>query len=138
MSMQGSPHLQKNRETWLLPQRTWGRSEGMTGRLPTASSRHVSAKMCCFFASFKKDLHLKCAFADFLLIFNFTFMFCTSCIIVVALIFVDFRFHSFHIEICKIYMYTISKCEFPPLVSIKMPPCLKLDKWIVYLWKSYK
>jgi hypothetical protein len=52
-------------------------------------------------------------------------------IIVVDLIFVDFRLHSFHIEICKIYI--TSKCEFPPFVSTKMPPCLKLDKLIVYL-----
>jgi hypothetical protein len=45
-------------------------------------------------------------------------MFCT-CIIVVDLIFADFRFDLFRIEICKI----ASKCEFPPSVSIKMPPC---------------
>jgi hypothetical protein len=98
--IQGSPHLQK------------------TGRLPTASQRHVSA----------------CAFANILLIsviFNFKFKFCT-CIIVVDLIFVHFIFYSFRIEICKIFI--TSKCEFPPFVSIKMPPCLKLvDKLIVYL-----
>jgi hypothetical protein len=29
--------LAKNRETWILSQGTWGRSEDMTGRLPTAS-----------------------------------------------------------------------------------------------------
>jgi len=33
----GLTTLAKNRETWLLPPRPWGRSEGMTGRLPTAS-----------------------------------------------------------------------------------------------------
>ena len=55
-------------------------------------------------------------------------MFCT-CIIVVGLIFVDFRFYSFRIEICNI----TSKFEFTPLVTIKMLPCLKLDKLIVYL-----
>ena len=54
-------------------------------------------------------------------------MLCT-CIIVVDLMFVDFRFYLFHIEICQIE----SKCEFPPFVSIKMQPCLKLDKLIVY------
>ena len=61
-------------------------------------------------------------------------MFCT-CIIVVYLIFVDFRFYSFRIEIYKIYMYMYitTKCEFLPLVSIKMPPYLKLDKFTVYL-----
>jgi hypothetical protein len=49
--------------------------------------RHVSTKMCCFFTSFKKKLHLKCAFANILLIsfiFNFKFLFCT-CIIIVDL-----------------------------------------------------
>jgi hypothetical protein len=61
-------------------------------------------------------------------------MSCT-CIIVVDLIFVDFRFYLFRIEICMIFI--TSKFEFPPYVSIKMPPCLKLDKLIVYLWKSY-
>ena len=34
----GLTTLAKNRETWLLPQRTWGRSEGMTGRLPPTST----------------------------------------------------------------------------------------------------
>ena len=50
----GLTTLAENRETWLLPQRTWGRSEGMTGRLPTTSiHRDISAKMCCFFAFVK-------------------------------------------------------------------------------------
>ena len=53
-----------------------------------------------------KKIHLKCSFADILLIsfiFNFTFM-CSTCIIVVDLIFVDLRFYSFRIEICNIYI----------------------------------
>ena len=63
--------------------------------------------------------HFKCAFANIMLIsfiFNFKFMFYTF-----SLIFVDFRFYLFRIEICKIFI--TSKCEFPPFVSIKMPPC---------------
>jgi len=36
-------------------------------------------------------------------IFNFKFMFCI-CIIVADLIFVDFRFYSFRLEICKTYV----------------------------------
>ena len=99
--------------------------------------RDMFQEKCCFFASFKKKLHLKCAFANILLIsfiFNFEFMFCT-CIIVVDLIFVDFWYYSFRIEIYKIFITL--KFEFPPFVSIKMPPCLKLDKLIAYLWKSY-
>jgi hypothetical protein len=53
-----------------------------------------------------KKIHLKCSFADILLISfisNFTFM-CSTCIIVVDLIFVDIRFYSFRIEICNIYI----------------------------------
>jgi hypothetical protein len=64
-----------------------------------------------------KKNYLKCFFANILLIsfiFNIKFMFCT-CIIVVDLIFIYFRFCSFHIEICNI----TSKFEFPPLVSMK-------------------
>jgi peptide methionine sulfoxide reductase MsrB len=41
----------------------------------------------------------------------------------------DNRFGMSRIEICNI----TSKFEFTPLVSIKMLPCLKLDKLIVYL-----
>ena len=72
----------------------------MTGRLPTASAK------LSFFASFKKKLHFKYAFANILLIsfiFNFKFMFFTHTI-VVDLIFVDFRFYSFRIEIFKIHI----------------------------------
>ena len=39
--LSGLTTLAKIRETWLLPQRTWGKSEGMTGR-------HVFAKMWVF------------------------------------------------------------------------------------------
>jgi hypothetical protein len=46
-------------------------------------------------------------------IFNFKFMLCT-CIFVVGLIFVDFRFYSFRIEICNIHVYIISKCQLFP------------------------
>jgi len=62
-------------------------------------------KNVLFLCIIKKKLHLRCAFANILLIsfiFNFKLMFCT-CIIVVNLIFVNFRFYSFRIEICKIY-----------------------------------
>ena len=55
-------------------------------------------------------------------------MFCT-CIIVVDLIFIYFRFYLFRIEINNI----TSKLEFPPLVSIIMPPCLNFDNFILLL-----
>ena len=126
VALQGSPHLQKT-----------GRLKAWQGDFQQLH-RDMFQEKCCFFASFKKKLHLKCAFANILLIsfiFNFELMFCT-CIIVVDLIFDDFWYYSFRIEICKIFITL--KFEFPPFVSIKMPPCLKLDKLIVYLWKSYK
>ena len=50
-------------------------------------------------------------------------MFCT-CIIVVDLIFVYFKFYSFHVEICNITL----KYEFLPFVSIQMLPRLKLKQ----------
>ena len=89
----GSGEL-KNWETWLLPQTTWGRSEGMTEKLPTAS------KMCCFFASFNKiciwsvPLLIKPNILLISFIFNFKLMLCL-CINVVDLIFVDYRFYLF-------------------------------------------
>ena len=112
----------QNRETWLLPQRTWDRSEGMAGRLPTSLiHRHVYVKMCWFFPyHFVLNLHLKCAFVNILLIFfifNFTFMFCI-CIIAIDLIFVDFRFYSFRLEICRLYMY-MNWHHFLPLFKYK-------------------
>jgi hypothetical protein len=78
-----------------------------------------------------KNLHLKSAFANFLLIsfrFNFRFMF-YICIIIIDLIFIDFRFYLFPLEICKIYM--TSKYLFPSPISIKTLSCFKLDKSFV-------
>ena len=147
-----------DRETWLLPQRTWGRSENMTGRLDFSLREHegkvktwqgdltspsdnmrekwkhdretwllpqrtggrsedfqqlhrdMFPQKCVVSPHhLKKQLHLKCAFANILLIsfiFNIKFMFCT-CIIVVNLIFVNFRFYSFRIEIYKIYISSV-------------------------------
>ena len=63
--------------------RRWGRSESMTGR-------HVFAKMWAFI---KKKLHLKCVFANILFISFIKFMFCICFIIIIDLIFVDFRFY---------------------------------------------
>jgi len=52
-----------------------------------------------------------------------------TCIIVVDLTFIYFRFYWFLIEIYNI----TSELKFPPLVSIIMLPCLKFDNFIVYL-----
>ena len=82
--------------------------------LTTASQTHVFTNICCFFKSFFLNLHLKCAFANILLIsfiLNFISMFCIC--IVVELIFIDFRFYSFHLEICKLYTWNT-------LIDIKM------------------
>ena len=125
---QGSPHLQKTgrldfslRE--LNMREKWRHNEDFQ-----QLHRDVFPQKCVVSSyHLKKKLHFKCAFANILLIsfiFYFKFMFCT-CIIVVDLIFVDFRFYLVCIEICKIVTW---KCEFPPFVSIKMPPCLKLNK----------
>jgi len=65
----------------------------MTERLPG----DMFLQKCVVSSHHLKKLHLKCAVANILLIsfiFNFKFMFCT-CIIVVHLIFVDFKFYSF-------------------------------------------
>ena len=81
----GLTTLAKNRETWLLPQRTWVRSEGMTGR-------HVFAKMWVFSLFF--------AFVSLLIsfIFNIKSMFCICFIIIIDLIFIDFRFIHFALK----------------------------------------
>ena len=65
-------------------QRTWRRGKGMTGRLPTDLKRHVSAKMCCFFSSIF-FLHLKCAFANILVIYP-SFLSLNSCFVIVLLL----------------------------------------------------
>ena len=77
----GLTTLAKNRETWLLPERTWGRSEGMTGGLPSFQQLHkdMFPQKCVVSSHHLKKLHLKCAFANILLIsfiYNFKFMFC--------------------------------------------------------------
>jgi len=135
---QGSAHLQKTERLDFTHRehegevKTWQRDFQQLHRdmflQKCAVSLHHLKKICIWSVSLLIILLIS-------FIFNFKFMFCT-CIIVVDLIFVDFRFYSFHIEICKIFI--TSKYEFPPFVSIKMPPRLKLDKLIVYLWKSYK
>ena len=89
----------KNRETWLLLQRTWEIDEGLEYR-PPKWKRYVFAKMCCFF------LHLKCVLANVLLksfMFNIKFMFC---------IFVLLLFLTLGLKICKIYCYLTSKCLY--------------------------
>ena len=64
--------------------------------------RHVFAKMWVFSLFF---WHLKCVFANILFIsfiFNIKFMFCIYFIIIIIdLIFIDFRFIHFCLEICQ-------------------------------------
>ena len=70
-------------------------------------------------------LHLKCAFANILLIsfiFNFKFMFCI-CIIAIDLIFVDFIFHSFHLEICKICNFILFTLKSVRYICRPVYPC---------------
>ena len=135
---QCSPHLQKTGRLDFSLREHEGEVKAWQGDFQQLH-RDMFPKKCVVSSHhLTKKLHLKlmCSFANIVFIsfiFNFKFMFCT-CIIVFDLIFVDFRFYLFRIEIYKIYI--TSKCEFPPLVSIDMPPCLKLDKLIVYLLKK--
>ena len=97
-SIQGSPNLQKTgRLDFSLREhkgevKTWQEDFQQL-------HRDMFLQKCVVSSHHLKKLHLKCAFANILLIsfiFNIKFMFCT-CITVVDLIFVDFRFYSFHI-----------------------------------------
>ena len=70
---------------------------------------HVFAKMWGFFTFF---LHLKCVFPNILFIsfiFNIKFMFCIRFIIIIDLVFIDFRF----IHFCQKKLSMTSKCSFP-------------------------
>jgi hypothetical protein len=105
----GLTTLAKNRETWLLPQRTWGRSEDMTGR-------HVFSKMWVF----SLFLHLKCVFVNILFIsfiFNIKFMLCICFIIIIDLIFIDFRFIHVCLEICQ---WHLNVRFLPPIIYVPM------------------
>jgi hypothetical protein len=84
---QGSPHLQ-NTGRLNFPLREHEGEVKAWQRDFQQLHRDMFPQICCFFASFKKKLHLKCTFADILLIsfiFNFKFMFCT-CIVLLLLI----------------------------------------------------
>ena len=98
---QGSPHLQK------------------IGRLDFSLREHegevkawqgdMFSQKCGFFHFF---LHLKCVFANILFIsfiFNIKFMFCFRFIIIIDLVFIDFRF----IHFCQKKLSMTSKCSFP-------------------------
>ena len=135
--LQGSPHLQKaGRLDFSLREhegevKAWQRDFQQL-------HRDIFPQKCVVSSHHLKKMHWKCAFnfANILLIsfiFNFEFMFCT-CIIVVDLIFVDFRFYSFHIEICEIY--TTSKCEFLPLFPLKCHHVLNLTSWLFTFEKA--
>jgi hypothetical protein len=78
----------------LLPYGLWGRSQ-----VSLIFARVVSPALgVCRKAAGILLLHLKCVFANILLIsfiFNIKFMFCICFIIIIDLIFIDFRFYSY-------------------------------------------
>ena len=81
----GLTTLAKNRETWLLPQRTWERSEDMTGR-------HVFAKMCVFFHFFfciwSVSLLISCLYLSYLTL-NSCFIFVLLLLLILYLLILD-------------------------------------------------
>jgi hypothetical protein len=65
----------------------------------------------------------------------FIFMFCICTIIIIDLIFVDFRFFSFCLEICT-DIWIKSKCSFPFPIFINRLFLYQIDCWIV-LYSNY-
>ena len=65
LCLQGSPHLQKTGRLDFLLREHEGKSEGMTGRLPTTSETCFRKQSVVSSHHFKK-LHLKCDFANIL------------------------------------------------------------------------
>jgi hypothetical protein len=94
LCLQGSPHLQKTgRLDFLLRQHEGEVKAWQEDFLQL--QRHASANKVLFLLIISKN----CIWSVTLLIsfiFNFKFLFCT-CIIIVDLIYVDFRFYSFRI-----------------------------------------
>ena len=96
-SIQGSPHLQKTGRLDFSLREHEGEVKTRQGDFQQLH-RDMFLQICVVSSHLLKILHLKCSFANILLIsfiFNFKFMFCTC--ITVDLIFVDFRFYSFRI-----------------------------------------
>ena len=130
MDIPGLTILAKNGETWLLPQRSWGRSEVMTETSNSVIETYFW-KMWGVFSHFFLYLHLKCAFANILLI---SFIFNINSYFVFALLLLlIFDFIHFCLENCKDIGMT-SKCLCPSpdfLRPSPWPSCLKLNKLIV-------
>ena len=106
---QGSSHLQKTGRLDFSLREHEGGVKAWQGDFQQLH-RDMFPQKCVVYSHHLKKIHLKCDFnANILLIsfiFNFIFMFYT-CIIVVDLIFVDFRFYPFRIEICSVlHVYT--------------------------------
>ena len=103
---QGSPHLHKiGRLDFSLREHE--------GEVKAWQGDFHQLQNVFFSHHFLKYLHLKCAFANILLIsfiFNFIFMFCICIIIIIDLIFVDLKKFSFCLEICK-DIWMIFKCS---------------------------
>jgi hypothetical protein len=104
--------LAKNRETWLLPQRPWGRSEDIQGDFQQRH-RDMFSQKCGLFHIFFKICICSVSLLNILLIsfiFNIKFMFCICFIIIIDLILILDLIH-FCLEICK-DIWMISKSSF--------------------------
>jgi hypothetical protein len=142
-TVQGSPHLQKIGRLDFSLREHEGEVKAWQGDFQQINRDMFLQKCIVSSHQFLLFFHLKCDFTNILLIsftFNFKFMLC-NCIISIDLIFVDFRFYSFRLEICKdtyniqmfVKIHITSRCLFPSLISINSKPCLKLDKLIAFL-----
>jgi hypothetical protein len=109
IEIQGSPHLQKIG----ILDFSLGEHEGEV----KAWQGDMFSQKYVFFHFF---LHLKCVFANILFIsfiFNIKFMFCICFIIIIDLIFIDFRFIHFCLEICQ---WHLNVRFLPPISYVHM------------------
>jgi hypothetical protein len=99
----------------------------------------------CGFFHFFFFLHLKCVFANILLIsfiLNIKFMFCICFIIIIDLIFIDFTFIHFCLEICQWHLNVrfLPPISYVPMIAVFKPrhvDCLAFKKLQItqVLWK---
>ena len=102
----GSSHLQKiGRHDFILREHE-GEAKAWQWDFQQLDRDMILQKCVVSLYQLLKKTAFELCMANILLIsfiFNFKFMFCI-CIIVADLKFVDFRFYSFRLEICKTYM----------------------------------
>ena len=113
VTLPGLTTLAKNRKTWLLPQRTWGRSEGMTGR-------NIFAKMwvfSLFFCIWSVSLLISCLYLSYLTL-NSCFVFVLLSLLILYLLI--FRFIHFCLEICQWHLNVrfLPPISYVPMIAV--------------------